>query len=68
MTYRENSKNVNTMNSTNNAPVNLISSTYDPSRQMSYMNQSLKNTPKTNTLPPSTASYPQPNSYIIRES
>jgi hypothetical protein len=64
MTYRENSKNVNTMNSTNNTPINLISSTYDPSRQMSYMNQSLKNTPKTNTLPPSTASYPQPSKNI----
>jgi hypothetical protein len=70
MTYRENSKNVNTMNtmntmnSTNNTPVNLISSTYDPSRQMSYMNQSLKNTPKINTLPPTTASYPQPSKNI----
>jgi hypothetical protein len=64
MTYRENSKNVNTMNSTNNTPVNLISSTYDPSRQMSYMNQTLKNTPKSNSLPPTATSYPQPSKNI----
>ena len=65
MTYRETSKSVTNINNTNNAPVGLLSSTYDPSRQMSYMNQTMKSTPNNNNkLPPTTQSYPQPSKNI----
>jgi hypothetical protein len=53
----------NTQN-TQNTPVSLIKSTYDPSRQMSYMQNSLKNVPKANQLPPPPQSYPQPSKTI----
>jgi len=55
--YRENANNVNKLN---NSPVSLISSTYDPSRQMSSMQQSLKKLP-TNQPPQIPQSYPQPS-------
>ena len=64
MTFRETSKSVTNINNTNNAPVGLLSSTYDPSRQMSYMNQTMKSTPNNNKLPPTTQSYPQPSKNI----
>jgi len=63
MTYRETSKTVTNVNNTNNAQVGLLSSTYDPSRQMSYMNQTMKNT-SNNKLPPTVKSYPQPSKNI----
>ena len=63
MTYRQNPNTLNTLN-TSNTPVSLIKSTYDPSRQMSYMQNSLKNVPKTNQLPPPPNSYPQPSKNI----
>jgi hypothetical protein len=50
-----------------NTNVNLISSTYDPSRQLSAMQQSLKNMPdpkNPNQLPPTQQSYPQPSKTI----
>ena len=49
-----------------NPPVSLLKSTYDPSRQMSSMQQTIKNAPntKTNQLPPSPNSYPQPSKNI----
>ena len=65
MTYRETSKTVTNANNTNNAQVGLLSSTYDPSRQMSYMKQTIKNSPNNNNkLPPTTQSYPQPSKNI----
>jgi len=73
MTYRQtqfipntNSPNTNNPNTNNtaNAPVSLLKSTYDPSRQMSYMQNSLKNAPKSNQLPPPPQSYPQPSKTI----
>jgi len=58
MTYRQ------TPNS--NPPVGLLKSTYDPSRQMYSMQQTIKNAPntKSNQLPPSPNSYPQPSKNI----
>ena len=74
MTFRQNSimnnsPNMNNMNNINqniNPPVSLIKSTYDPSRQMSSMNQTLKNVPnqKSNKLPPPPQSYPIPSKTI----
>ena len=70
MTYRQtpnmNSPNSNLINNSkqNNPQVSLIKSTYDPSRQMSYMQNSLKNVPKSNQLPPPPSSYPQPSKTI----
>ena len=65
MTFRQ-TPNFNSMNSINNnqkTPVALIKTTYDPSRQMSYMQNSIKKMP-TNQLPPSPQSYPQPSKTI----
>ena len=78
MAYRENRENINNANNINNinnannakpinkSPVGLISSTYDPSRQMSSMQQSLKQLPNTNLphSPPVLQSYPQPSKNI----
>ena len=84
MTYRQNqipnanipnsnSPNVNLINNlkqNSNPPVSFISSTYDPSRQMSSMQQSLKTAPNFNSskqsekLPPPPQSYPQPSKNI----
>lgn len=67
MAYRQNS---NTQNNIN-PPVSFISSTYDPSRQMSSMQQSLKNMPNPkspNQLPPPPQSYPQPSKNISMNS
>ena len=57
---------MNNINKNNNPPVSLLKSTYDPSRQMSSMNQTLKNLPnsKSNKLPPPPQSYPQPSKTI----
>ena len=64
MAYRETIKTVNNTTNSTNSPVNLLSSTYDPSRQMSYMNQTLKNTPTTSKIPPTNQSFPQPSKTI----
>ena len=65
MTFREipNFNSMNLMNNNQKMPVNLIKSTYDPSKQMSYMKNSIKKIP-TNQLPPSPQSYPQPSKTI----
>ena len=69
MSFRQNNPNMNNMNNMNNTQqppnqnVSLIKSTYDPSRQISSMKQTLKNSPNTKSsqLPIPQQSYPQPS-------